>query len=136
MSPVVWRGIFDPSNNSDMKTPPTFDQFKKTFTNGAGDRDARFIAQYGDVSFEAAYPVYVSKIMEMFGMWERISLFEKHLQNIGTQRIQSNVSESRYYYYNGIKYRFSSHRHPAGAMTSDGCVDFACDPHLIYTINF
>jgi hypothetical protein len=119
-----------------MKTPPTFEQFKKTFTNGVGKRDARFITLYGDVSFEAAYPIYVARIMEMFGMWERIAKFEKHLQNIGIERIQSNVSESRYYYYNGMKYRFSAHRYPTGSMTSDECVDFACDPHLIYAINF
>lgn len=119
-----------------MATIPTFDQFKKTFTNGAGRPERRFIQQYGNVSFEEAYPLYVQRITEMFSTHEKIDAFEKFLRSQGVEQKQSNISESRYYYYNGMKYRFSSHVYPTGSMTSEYCIDFAADPELIHTIKF
>lgn len=118
-----------------MKTP-NFDQFKKTFTNGVGKRDRRMIEQYGDISFEDAYPLYLKRISSFFGNQEKINAFEKHLISLGVNCTESNVSESRYYTYEGVKYRFSSHVYPTGSMTSDFCIDFAADPELINDINF
>jgi UV DNA damage repair endonuclease len=128
--------IFDPLINNNMATIPTFEQFKKTFTNGVGRPEKRFIEQYGNVSFEDAYPLYVTRITKMFSTSDKIDSFEKLLNTLGLQCVQSILSESRYYHYNGIKYRFSSHIYPTGSMTSDTCVDFAANPELIHTITF
>lgn len=119
-----------------MATIPTFQQFKKTFTTGSGRPERRFIEQYGNVSFEDAYPVYVERITEMFSTSEKIAAFEKFLRSLGLNCNQSNISESRYYDYNGIKYRFSDHVYPTGSMTSENCIDFASNPELIHTIKF
>lgn len=119
-----------------MATIPTFEQFKKIFTNGAGKPERRFIEQYGNVSFEDAYPVYVERITSMFSTSEKIEAFEKFLRSLGLEEKQSNISESRYYNYNGMKYRFSNHIYPTGSMTSEFCIDFAADPQLIHTIKF
>lgn len=119
-----------------MATIPTFDRFKKTFTNGAGRPERRFIEQYGNVSFEDAYPVYVERITEMFSTSDKIGVFENFLRSLGLEEKRSNISESRYYYHNGMKYRFSNHVYPTGSMTSDSCIDFAADPQLIHAITF
>lgn len=115
---------------------PTLEQFKKTFTNGAGRPERRFIEQYGNVSFEEAYPLYVERIIEVLSTLDKIVAFEKHLRSLGLEEKQSNISESRYYYHNGMKYRFSAHVYPTGSMTSENCIDFAADPQLIHTIKF
>lgn len=119
---------------------PTFEQFRKTFTNGVGRKERRFIEKFGDVSFEEAYPVYIEGIKALFGNDKKIEDFERYLISKGVQRIQSGKSESRYYYYNGVKYRFSSHIYPTGSMTELGgackCIDFAANPELINTVKF
>jgi hypothetical protein len=115
---------------------PTFDMFRKTFTNGAGRPERRFIEMYGKVSFENAYPVYVSEIISSCELSVKISKFEKHLLSIGIEPVLSNISESRYYNHNGMKYRFSNHVYPTGSMTSDNCMDFGADKHLINNITF
>lgn len=119
-----------------MSKIPSFDLFKRTFTNGAGRRDRRFIERFGDVEFEAAYPIYVSQISVFFETKNRIDAFEKHLINLGVEPTFSNISESRYYYYNGMKYRFSAHVYPTGSMTNENCIDFAADPEEINKISF
>lgn len=119
-----------------MATIPTFEQFKKAFSNRVGRPERRFIEQYGNVSFEDAYPVYVERITEMFSTSDKIVAFENFLRSLGLEENQSNISESRYYQYNGMKYRFSSHVYPTGSMTSDFCIDFAADPELIHTVKF
>lgn len=119
-----------------MKNLPSFEQFTKTMTNSKGLPERRFIAQYGNVSFEEAYPVYLSFIMDMFSTADKITAFENHLIALGLASTNSNISESRYYSYNGIKYRFSNHVYPTGSMTSDSCVDFAANPELINNIKF
>lgn len=107
-------------------------------TNGAGRPERRFIERYGNVSFEEAYPVYISEISKMFDRSDKIKAFEAYLIAKGVRATQSNISESRYYYYNGVKYRFSGHIYPTGSMTDNTIetVDFAADPHLIDTIKF
>lgn len=115
---------------------PTLEQFTKTMTNGAGRKERRFIEKYGDVTFEEAYKVYVTEIKSMLSTNDKINDFERFLINLGAKEIQSNVSESRYYQWNGKKYRFSSHIYPTGSMTSEFCIDLAADPELIHTIEY
>ena len=119
-----------------MKTIPTLAQFTKTFTNGAGRPERRFIEQYGNVSFEEAYPVYVERVTKMFETSAKIRAFEDFLISMGAENTQSNVSESRYYFHGGIKFRFSNHVYPTGSMTSDFCIDLGADPELIHSIKF
>jgi len=115
---------------------PTFENFCKTFTNGRGRKESRFIDAYGDVSFEKAYPIYVAEITERLTQAEKIKAFENYLLSLGVEEIKSSVSESRYYNYRGVKYRFSSHVYPTGSMTNENTIDFAADPQLIETIIF
>lgn len=119
-----------------MKTIPTLAQFTKVFSNSLGKPQPRFKQTYGDVSFEVAYPVYAARLVELFSVQDKIAAFEKYLINIGVECVQSNISESRYYYYNGMKYRFSGHVYPTGSMTGDYCIDLAADPELINSIKF
>lgn len=115
---------------------PSFELFKKTFTNGIGKPDWTFRRDYGNMSFEEAYPLYVERVKKIFETRDKIRKFESYLRDLRVEEVQSNISESRYYRYNGIKYRFSAHVHPIGSMTSETCVDFAADPHLIHEIEF
>ena len=119
-----------------MKNLPSLAQFTKSMTNGIGKPERRFIEAYGNVSFEEAYPVYVAGIVELFSVHDKIAAFETYLINKGVSEAQSNISESRYYNYNGIKYRFSTHIYPTGSMTSEFCIDFAANPELINTVKF
>lgn len=119
-----------------MKTVPSFEMFKKTMTKYNGKTERRFFDIYGNVSFEEAYQVYFKNISQMFSTADKINSFENLLRSLGVVETQSNVSESRYYNYNGMKYRFSSHIHPTGSMTSDNCIDLAANPEMIHNINF
>jgi hypothetical protein len=119
-----------------MKAVPTFEQFKKTFTNGVGKVDRRMFDAYGTWSYEEAYPKYVQMVVQMFSTNDKIAAFEKFLDSQNAQFQQSNISESRYYNYNGMKYRFSNHVYPTGSMTSENCIDFAANPEMIHDITF
>jgi len=68
----------------------------------------------------------------------KIKRFENFLIEKGARCENSNISESRYYYYDGKKYRFSAHVYPTGSMTNEmlGVVDLAADTYLIDNINF
>jgi hypothetical protein len=114
----------------------TFNLFNRTFTNGAGRPDRRFVEKYGEMSFEEAYPLYLKEIEKINENSKKINEFEKHLISLGINCTQSNISESRYYNYNGMKYRFSSHIYPTGSMTNENCIDFASNPELINNISF
>lgn len=118
-----------------MTTEKLYECFVK---NNTKSRDgvtpnANFKRTYGDVSFEEAFEVYLKEVSYYIGLREKIDEFENYLQREGTRMEKSNISESRYYYYKGIKYRFSSHVYPTGSMTNDilGVVDLAADPELI-----
>lgn len=126
--------IFTVNNQRPEKMTPTIKQFKKTFTNGAGKKERRFYEMFGDISFEEAYPKYINYLVGVIATAAKISAFENKLRAMGVRENQSNISESRYYTYNGIKYRFSTHIHPTGSMTSDSCIDFAANPELIHNI--
>ena len=100
--------------------------------------NASFFRKYGNVTFEEAFEVYLREINSFMELRKKIDEFESFLIGSGCKRIDSGVSESRYYYYNSIKYRFSSHVYPTGSMTNNvmGVVDLAADPELIENINF
>jgi hypothetical protein len=110
---------------------PKFEIFRKQNTNGVGKKERKYIEIYGDIPFERAYEVYVSEIITYKKRIEKIQKFEDFLIVNKINKVESNISESRYYNYNGMKYRFSSHIYPTGSMTNNNCIDFCADPHLI-----
>jgi hypothetical protein len=118
-----------------MRTVPTFEMFKKLFVKASGRIEARFYDIYGNISLEEAYKLYYQEISEMFCLKDKIRAFENYLIANNVQCTQSNISESRYYFYNGMKYRFSGHVYPTGSMTNDYCIDFAANPELINNVN-
>ncbi len=118
-----------------MTTRKLFELFVKNNTKGRDGitPNANFKRTYGEISFEQAFESYLTNVNDFLSLKKKIDKFESFLLKEGCQRIQSNISESRYYYYGGIKYRFSSHVYPTGSMTDKiiGVVDLAADPELI-----
>lgn len=76
---------------------------------------------------------YVSVAIENFKKCER---FENFLITNGANVSQSNVSESRYYRWQGYTWRFSSHVYPTGSMTDDILckIDLAADVRFLNQI--
>lgn len=83
--------------------------------------------------FKAEYDARMAKHDELAN---KIASFEKFLESENAHFVQSNKSESRYYYYNGKKYRFSAHIYPTGSITNEllGVVDLCADKELIYEV--
>lgn len=121
-----------------MTTNELYKLFCKQFTNNAGRKERRYIEQYGDIPFEEAFPIYLENINAFIGRKKRIEKFENFLKKKGCKRVDSKQSESRYYYFENKKYRFSGHIYPTGSMTDlkMGIIDLAADPELIDNINF
>lgn len=121
-----------------MTTDELFEMFCKNNTNGIGRKERRYIETYGDIPFEEAFVEYLSEWNKYEELKDKISRFEQFLINEGIKPVQSNISESRYYNYKGIKYRFSGHVYPTGSMTDRiwGVIDLAADPELINEIDF
>lgn len=94
------------------------------------------------MTLSQAYEAEVARWAEVKGLSAKVRDFEQFLQEQGCEVKQSNISESRYYFYKGVKYRFSAHIYPTGSMTSrwdDGSynvVDFAADPEIINQIQY
>lgn len=120
----------------------TFEEFKSQYTKIRKDGSVRILSDYkekfGDMTFEEAYEEEKNYIEKFIKRVEKRNQFEKFLINYGAKCEISNISESRYYYYNGVKYRFSSHIYPTGSMTNEimKVVDLAADIHLIDNIVF
>lgn len=123
-----------------MTTQKLYELFVKNNTKGRDGitPNANFKRTYGEISFEEAFESYLIQVNSFLSLKKRIEEFEHFLQSEGVERIQSGISESRYYHYNGIKYRFSSHVYPTGSMTDKtmGVIDLAADPELINEISF
>ena len=100
--------------------------------------NANYIRTYGNVPFEEAFEIHLSEVSSFLSLKDKITKFENFLIANGARVDRSNISESRYYFYNGIKYRFSSHVYPTGSMTDKilGVVDLAADPELINEVKF
>jgi len=109
----------------------TLEQFTKRYTNGIGKPEWMYKRDYGNIPFEEGYKIYVEKMTITVTRWERIEELEVWLRSNGIDHNQSNISESRYYSYNGWEFRFSGHIHPSGSMTTENKFDFAADAHLI-----
>lgn len=100
--------------------------------------NADYIRIYGNLPFEEAFEIYLSNVNSFVCLKGKIDKFENFLIANNAKVTHSNISESRYYFYNGIKYRFSDHVYPTGSMTDRilGVVDLAADPELINEIKF
>lgn len=125
----------------------TFEQFSKSYIyvnekKGFCRLTSGFYQRFGKMTLRQAYESELVRWAEVKERHAKIEKFEQFLLSIGCQRIQSNVSESRYYHYNGVKYRFSSHFYPTGSMTQryqDGTysvIDLTADPDLINEIEY
>lgn len=123
-----------------MTTQKLYELFIKNNTKGRDcvTPNANFKRTYGEISFKEAFEIYLTQINSYLSLKKRIEEFEHFLQAERAKRIQSGISESRYYHYKGIKYRFSSHVYPTGSMTDKtmGVIDLAADPELINEISF
>lgn len=99
---------------------------------------ADYIRKYGNVPFEEAFERYLQEVGYFISLRQKIDNFEKFLRSINCPVVNSKASESRYYRYNGVQYRFSSHVHPTGSMTDNflKIVDFAADPELINNVHY
>lgn len=125
----------------------TYEQFLNNYVivnekKGTCRIKSDFYRDYEGMTMPQAYEVYVSRVNESLSLKSRIQKFESFLRENNYQETQSNISESRYYHYNGIKVRFSTHIYPTGTMTQqylDGrysVIDLAADPELISVFNF
>lgn len=120
------------------------DTFIRSFTiEGKGELlNAHGRKAFGDVDVQSAWVMQQNNYWKIKGTAAKIRAFESFLINVNANCVQSQQSESRYYYYQGVKYRFSSHHYPTGSMTSNGnndglvVIDLCADPHLINNINF
>lgn len=89
--------------------------------------------KYGDMSFEDAFQIHWAEVQSYLGLKAKIDKFEARLIALGATCQQSNISESKYYKYDGYTFRFSSHVYPTGSMTDEmlKVYDFAANPELI-----
>lgn len=121
--------------------------FKLTYTKTVGKqghermkKNAAYRRTFGNISVIEAYAQFKADHDARMAKYEelanKISEFEKFLTDKNARCEQSKISESRYYYYNGKKYRFSNHIYPTGSMTNEllGIVDLCADIELIYEI--
>lgn len=125
----------------------TLHTFKLKYTKIVGKqghermkKNAEYRRTFGNMSVLKAYAQFKAEHDARMAKYEelenKISAFEKFLIDKNARCVQSNKSESRYYYYNGKKYRFSNHIYPTGSMTNEllGIVDLCADVELIYEI--
>lgn len=96
-------------------------------------------SDFPGMTLDEAREAYVAKrVAELAKADEefwKVAIFERWLRyEKGVEPIQSNVSESRYYYYDGYKFRFSSHVYPTGSMTdltTLNTIDLCADRQMI-----
>ena len=103
-------------------------------------KNAAYRRTFGNISVIEAYAQFKAEHDARMAKYEelenKIANFEKYLISQNAKCVESSKSESRYYYYNGKKYRFSSHIYPTGTMTNEllGIVDLCADKELINEI--
>ena len=125
----------------------TLHSFKLKYTKVVGKqghermkKNAEYRRTFGNMPVMQAYAQYKAmhdaRMAKYDELKNKISNFEKYLISQNAKCVQSNKSESRYYTYNGKKYRFSSHIYPTGSMTNEllGVVDLCADKELINEI--
>lgn len=89
--------------------------------------------KYGDMPMEEAFEQHYQSICEYEKLCERVDNLETYLLNQNITPVRSNISESRYYHFKGLKLRFSSHVYPTGSMTDRlmNVYDLCADKHLV-----
>ena len=89
--------------------------------------------KYGDMPFEEAFDIEYKRIEEYLELRKKVEGLEQYLLNKGIVPTNSNISESRYYYFGGCKLRFSAHIYPTGSMTDKllNVYDLCAEPNLI-----
>ena len=125
----------------------TLHSFKLKYTKVVGKqghermkKNAEYRRTFGNMPVMQAYAQYKAmhdaRMAKYDELKNKIANFEKYLISQNARFVQSNKSESRYYYYNGKKYRFSAHVYPTGSMTNEllGVFDLCADEELIYEI--
>lgn len=125
----------------------TLNTFKLKYTKAVGKqghertkKNTKYRRTFGNMPVVQAYAQYKAehdaRMAKYDELEKKISNFEKYLISQNARFTQSNKSESRYYYYNGKKYRFSAHVYPTGSMTNEllGVVDLCADKELINEI--
>lgn len=130
---------------------PTYEEFLRSHTSVKKDGTRKWDRSpscdaYRDMGFEDGYKAHLAHLDECDRRSAKIHEFEAFLRKLVVEKKaqyqRSNISESRYYYWQGTKYRFSAHFYPTGSMTDireDAplrTIDFASDPELIDTVNF
>ncbi|ETD21449.1 MULTISPECIES: hypothetical protein [Prevotellaceae] len=121
--------------------------FKQRYTKTVGKnfklkKNRAYRDAFGNMPVLTALAVFVkeqeSLSNELKRLREKVNAFEAFLIEQNVRCIHSSKSESRYYYYNHVKYRFSSHIYPTGSMTNKvlGIVDLCADRHLIDEVDF
>lgn len=115
---------------------------KSTLTSDAAYRWGNDIA--------TAWTNYSTHFLRLEEAKQRIEAFEQYLIDNDVKCSWSNndkhgcLSNSRYYSYKGITYRFSDHVHPSGSMTNiyryDGMllgkIDLFADPFFIFVVKY
>lgn len=120
----------------------SFDAFVSQYTRKRKDGSVRILGDYkdrfGEMSFEDAYNSEIKRRQKIKDRSAKIRDFENFLMQHGARCEQSRISESRYYYHKGVKYRFSGHIYPTGSMTDDtlAVIDLAANPERIDDIIF
>lgn len=125
----------------------TLRTFKLTYTKTVGKqgherikKNTKYRRTFGNMPIMQAYVQFKAELDARMAKYEelanKITAFEKFLADKNARCEQSKISESRYYYYNGKKYRFSNHVYPTGSMTNEllGVVDLCADKELIYEV--
>lgn len=103
---------------------------------------ACFREKYGNMTLDEAFESFYAEVTGFLSLKDKIKAFENFLRKeVAEGRCryeESRISESRYYRWNGTKYRFSSHVYPTGSMTDKimNIVDFAADPELINNVKY
>jgi len=118
--------------------------FKQNYTKTVGKqgyermkKNAAYRERFGNMPVMQAYAQFKAeheaRNEESNRLSKKIAAFEQYLIANNAHFEQSKRSESRYYYFNGKKYRFSSHIYPTGTMTNEllGVVDLCADKYLI-----
>lgn len=121
--------------------------FKQNYTKVVGKeghrktkKNTKYRREFGNMPIMQAYAQFKEEYEKRCAENERISSkienFEKYLIFQNARFTQSSKSESRYYTYNGKKYRFSNHVYPTGSMTNEllGVIDLCADEELIYEV--
>lgn len=121
--------------------------FKQNYTKVVGKeghrktkKNTKYRREFGNMPIMQAYAQFKAeqdaRMKKYNELANKIANFEQYLIANNAHFEQSKRSESRYYTYNGKKYRFSAHVYPTGSMTNEllGVIDLCADEELIYEV--